>query len=96
VLYQSAVGEISPRRCALSATVPAGDRDRFPLSVGILSHNAEVRNPLAFEARSPYLTGTTWWGWLVEGGVQAQASDEGNRIGEPSTTSVEELRFKEA
>jgi hypothetical protein len=37
------------------------------------------------------LTRIAWWGWLVEGGIQAQAADEGDRIGEPPT-SVEELQ----
>jgi hypothetical protein len=46
------------RRCrdhlhgALLSTVPAGDRDRFPLGFGILCHNGEVRKSIAFEARS--------------------------------------------
>src|SRR5215204_983991 len=45
------------RRCrdhldgALLTTVPASDRDRFPLGFGILCYDGEVRKSIAFEAR---------------------------------------------
>jgi hypothetical protein len=55
--YGGQAGAVPNRRCrdhldgALLATVPASDRDRFPLSFGIRRYDGEVRNSLAFEAR---------------------------------------------
>jgi len=47
-----------------------------------LGHLGKVWQPLAFEARPSYLTGASWRSRFIEGSIQAQAGDEGDRIGE--------------
>jgi hypothetical protein len=42
-----------------------------------LDYLRKVRQPLALEARPPYLTGASWRSRLVEGGVQPETGDEG-------------------
>ena len=46
------------------------------------------RSPLS---AASYLSGIAWRGWFVEGSIQAQAADEGDRLGE-SAAAIEELQ----
>src|SRR3712207_8097631 len=70
---------------AFCAAVPAAYRDGPPDGRRIFRDLREVRQPLTLQARSSYLTEGSWRGWFVEGRIQTQAGDEGDRVGEAST-----------
>src|SRR5215208_399093 len=71
---------------ALPAPIPVGDRDGLPNGGRIFGHHRKVGQPLALEARPPYLTWASWRGRFVKGGIQAQAGDEDDRVGELAAT----------
>jgi hypothetical protein len=63
----------------------------FQTVLGGFGYLRKVGQPLAFEARPPYLMGASWRSRFVEGSIQAQACDEGDRIGELAA-AIEELQ----
>src|SRR5215208_4321236 len=67
---------------ALCATVPVGYRAGPPDGGRTFRDHREIRQPLALQARPSHLMGASWRGRLVEGSIQAQAGDEGNRFSE--------------
>src|SRR5215210_1191503 len=67
---------------AIPAPIPVGDLGRLPDGVRIFGHHRQVGQPFTLYARPPYLMGASWRSRLVEGTIQAQAGNEGDRIGE--------------
>src|SRR5215212_3691218 len=70
--------------------VPVAHRDCPPDSGRIFGNDREVRQPLAFEARSSHLAGVAWWSRFVKSSIQAQAGNEGDRVSQTSA-AVEQL-----
>ncbi len=71
----------------LFSAIPTGHHDRVPTDGRIFDHHRKVRQSLPLEARrsAPPPTRLSEWGRLVEDVIlQAQAGDEGDRVGEPS------------
>src|SRR5215210_8159828 len=95
--YGGQAGGVPDRRLgddlygALLFAIPVCDHDRLPAGGGISSDDREVRQALALESGPSYLAGIAWRGRFVEGGIQAQAGDEGDRLGE-SAAAIEELQ----
>src|SRR3954469_8205010 len=75
---------------ALLCAVPVSHRDGPPGGGGVLGYDRKVGQTLALEARSSYLVRLPRRGRSVEGSVQPEAGDEGDRIGEPPA-AIEEL-----
>src|SRR4029450_12460257 len=76
---------------ALLFAIPVCHHDRLPHRGGVFSDNREVRQALTLKSGPSYLAGIAWRGWFVEGSIQAQAGDEGNRLGE-SAAAIEEFQ----
>ena len=57
----------------------------------IFGNDREVRQPLAFEARSSHLPGVAWWSQFVKSSIQGQAAYEGDRLSQMSA-AVQELQ----
>src|SRR5215208_4802757 len=70
---------------------PVCNHDRLPAGRGVFSDNGEVGQTLSLESGPSYLSAMAWRGWFVEGSIQAQAGDEGDRLGE-SAAAIEELQ----
>src|SRR5215210_6934340 len=66
----------------LPAPVPAGDRGRLPKGGGAFGYLRKVGQAFSLEARPPYLARASWRSRFVEGGIQAQTGDEGDRVRE--------------
>src|SRR5215207_6462408 len=76
---------------ALLFAIPVCNHDRLPAGRGVFSDNREVRQALTLESGPSYLAGIPWRAWFVEGSIQVQAGDEGDRLGE-SAAAIEELQ----
>src|SRR3712207_2032979 len=71
--------------------VPVARRDGPPDSGRIFGNDREVRQTLAFEARSSHLPGVAWWSQFVKSSIQGQAAYEGDRLSQMSA-AVQELQ----
>src|SRR5215213_7647724 len=71
--------------------IPVCNHDRLPAGRGVFSDNGEIGQTLSLELGPSYLARIPWRGWFVEGSIQAQADDEGDRLAE-SAAAVEELQ----
>ena len=77
-----------PDRClggefhrAGGAVIP-GHHGTGPSHVDRFKQGFERGSPCAFQRRPTVLTRLTGWRWRVQGGVQTQSGDEGNRLGQ--------------
>src|SRR5215210_4623032 len=75
----------------LPAPVPAGDRGRLPKGGGAFGYLRKVGQAFSLEARPPYLARASWRSRFVEGGIQAQTGDEGDRSSQPAA-AIEQLQ----
>jgi hypothetical protein len=71
---------------ALCAAVPAGYCDGRLDGGRIFGNNRKGGQALTFEAGPSYLPEAAWWSRLVEGGIQPQTGDEGDRISQLAAT----------
>jgi hypothetical protein len=67
---------------ALPAPIPVSDLGWLPNGGRVFGYLRKVGQALALETWSSSLSRTSWRSRLVEGGIQTQASDEGDRVGE--------------
>jgi hypothetical protein len=76
-VYHTAVSDVISTTCDPRSHTRLSDLGALPGGTRIFGHHREIGQALALEARPPYLMGASWWGRLVERGIQPKTGDEG-------------------